>query len=287
MHFVIQHRLTERKGTMRKKGKMLGAMLRRWYHLKWDEKSEVAILESHNNEKMVGVPKKTIQLKECIVKLDKEKDFKDPAGPGFAISVVDRGASQRHYIFWADTEMEREEWVADLRKHSVNSSIENGYEINREAKDSKLGSGSYSVVWKGKHRGDGSLWAIKEMHKLTLKKDEIDNLRDEVRISQLVGSHDNIVYMKEFVENKERYYIVLEFLTGGELFDRIVEAPGQHFTEKNSRRCHASIDARTIIPSQQKNCAPRFETRKLPPCKQERRFRHQNCRFRVCVQRGG
>jgi hypothetical protein len=23
-----------------------------------------------------------------------------------------------------------------------------------------------------------------------------------------VGSHDNIVYMKEFVENKEKYYIV-------------------------------------------------------------------------------
>jgi serine/threonine protein kinase len=51
-----------------------------------------------------------------------------------------------------------------------------------------------------------------------------------VRISQAVGSHDNIVYMKEFVENKDKYYIVLEYLTGGELFDRIVNAPQGHFT---------------------------------------------------------
>ena len=52
----------------------------------------------------------------------------------------------------------------------------------------------------------------------------------QVRISQAVGSHDNIVYMKEFVENKDKYYIVLEYLTGGELFDRIVNAPHGHFT---------------------------------------------------------
>mmetsp|Transcript_23496 Transcript_23496/g.34482 ORF Transcript_23496/g.34482 Transcript_23496/m.34482 type:complete len:453 (+) Transcript_23496:85-1443(+) len=232
--FQIQHKLTERKGTLRKKGKILGGMMRRWYHLQWDNTAEVGMLLSFNNDKMIGTPKKMVNLKECVVKLDSTKDIKDAAAPGFAISVVDRGSSQRHYVFWADTEMESQEWVANLRKHSVNSSIENGYEINREAKDSKLGSGSYSTVWKGKDRGNNTFWAIKEMQKQTLKKDEIDNLRDEVRISQLVGSHDNIVYMKEFAENSQRYYIVLEFLTGGELFDRIVEAPGQHFTEKTA-----------------------------------------------------
>ena len=30
------------------------------------------------------------------------------------------------------------------------------------------------------------------------------HLQSEVRISQKVGSHSNIVYMKEFVENKDR-----------------------------------------------------------------------------------
>lgn len=48
---------------------------------------------------------------------------------------------------------------------------------------------------------------------LTVWQEE-DNLREEVRISAMVGSHNNIVYMKEFVENKDKYFIILEYLTG-------------------------------------------------------------------------
>ncbi|EKX53911.1 hypothetical protein GUITHDRAFT_63893 [Guillardia theta CCMP2712] len=79
-------------------------------------------------------------------------------------------------------------------------------------------------------------WALKEMMKSNVKKDEEEHLKEEVRISTIVGSHDNIVYLKEFVENKDRYYLVLEYLSGGELFDRIVEADGGHFTEKDASR---------------------------------------------------
>jgi serine/threonine protein kinase len=43
---------------------------------------------------------------------------------------------------------------------------------------------------------------------------EEEFLREEVRISTIVGSHNNIVYMKEFVENKDKYFIILEYLTG-------------------------------------------------------------------------
>jgi len=231
--FQIQHKLNQRKGPMRKKGKMLGKMLGRYYHLDWNDQQEQGVLKSYTNEKFSGAPTKQIHLKQCVVKADKSKDLKDGGQPGFAVAIDDR-ATSKQYIFWADTDLEREQWVTDLRMHCINSDISNGYEIHKENKDSKLGFGSYSVVWKGKDRATGTAWAIKEMQKKDLKKDEIDNLKDEVRISQLVGSHDNIVYMKEFVENKSNYYIVLEFLTGGELFDRIVEAPGQHFTEKTA-----------------------------------------------------
>lgn len=231
--FQIQHKLPERKGPLRKKGKLLGGMMRRWLQLQWDDKLEVGCLKSYTNEKMSGNPSKILHLNKCYIRADKTKDIKDASAPGYTIQVDDISSGRVH-LFWADTEMEREEWVNNLRKHAVNSSIDNGYEINKDLKDAKLGSGSYSTVWKGKDRSNNNYFAIKEMAKQTLKKDEIDNLRDEVRISQMVGSHDNIVYMKEFVENRDRYYIVLEFLTGGELFDRIVEAPGQHFTEKTA-----------------------------------------------------
>ena len=41
----------------------------------------------------------------------------------------------------------------------VNSSIDNGYEIRRDDNDTKLGSGSYSTVWKGKDRDNNRVCA--------------------------------------------------------------------------------------------------------------------------------
>lgn len=164
------------------------------------------------------------------------------------------GLNPRTHHFYAPSEMEREEWVHVIRKHAVNSVIDNGYEIKRDEKESKLGSGSYSTVWKGVCKETRKVWAIKEMQKSAVKRDEEENLREEVRISTIVGSHSNIVYMKEFVENKDKYFIVLEYLTGGELFDRIVDAPGGHFTEKDAARIMRQVistSPRTLHPEAQ------------------------------------
>ena len=218
--------------TCRKKGKLLGRMIPRGYHLVWDERLECGILKGYKDDKFSGEPK-LINLKECVVKTNPRENIPDAT---LSAPWLDRSAKKKGFCMnimspqgaviktlWTHSEMEMEEWVADLRKFAVNSAIENGYEIARDNKNSKLGSGSYSVVYLATDRATGQKWAVKEMQKKSLKKEEVDNLRDEVRISQLVGSHDNIVYMKEFVENPQRYYIVLEYLTGGELFDRIVE----------------------------------------------------------------
>ena len=50
----------------RKKGRILGGMLTRWYHLVWDDKEEKGILHSFNNDKMQGPPRKMISLKQCV-----------------------------------------------------------------------------------------------------------------------------------------------------------------------------------------------------------------------------
>jgi serine/threonine protein kinase len=54
----------------------------------------------------------------------------------------------------------------------VNSSIDNGYQIRRDDQDQKLGSGSYSTVWKGTDRDTNKVWALKEMQKSNIKKEE-------------------------------------------------------------------------------------------------------------------
>ena len=45
-----------------------------------------------------------------------------------------------------NSELERDEWVHVIRKHAVNSTIDNGYEIRRDDKDSKLGSGKLPTL---------------------------------------------------------------------------------------------------------------------------------------------
>ena len=44
--------------------------------------------------------------------------------------------------------------------------------------------------------------------------------------------HPNIIKMIDVYENKENFFIILEFMKGGELFEWIVEK--DHFTEKEA-----------------------------------------------------
>lgn len=55
---------------------------------------------------------------------------------------------------------------------------------------------------------------------------------DEVRILMSV-SHVNVISIKELFQTQRRLYIVLELVTGGELFDSIVEE--KKFTEEKAR----------------------------------------------------
>ncbi|EKX53942.1 hypothetical protein GUITHDRAFT_100192 [Guillardia theta CCMP2712] len=230
-HFKIQSRMPDKKGQLKKFGKILGRTVSRWYKIEWQ--GPTAVLLAYKTAAMTGAPK-VISLENCFVKACQEKDTK-AAEAGYCIELeVKLENSKKIHHFFADSEIDRSEWVQAIRKSAVNSSIDNGYEIHRNDKNSKLGSGSYSTVWKCYDRESRKTWALKEMMKSNVKKEEEEYLREEVKISTLVGSHDHIVYMKEFVENKDRYYIVLEFLSGGELFDRIVDAEGGHFTEKDA-----------------------------------------------------
>lgn len=45
------------------------------------------------------------------------------------------GINPRTHVFFAPTEVEREEWVHVIRKHSVNSVIDNGYRPSPKSLD--------------------------------------------------------------------------------------------------------------------------------------------------------
>jgi calcium/calmodulin-dependent protein kinase I len=85
----------------------------------------------------------------------------------------------------------------------------------------KLGSGSFADVKKAVRKSDGKEFAIKVIKKAKLNADELAVVHDEVEIMHKI-SHPNCVTLYEMFETKSKLYMVMELLTGGELFDRIV-----------------------------------------------------------------
>lgn len=85
-----------------------------------------------------------------------------------------------------------------------------------------LGKGSFATVKHAICRADESQWAVKIIDKTKLDKEDEDALKVEVDILQTV-QHPNIVVLRQVYDTPKVFYMVMELMTGGELFDRIVE----------------------------------------------------------------
>ncbi|XP_037788439.1 calcium/calmodulin-dependent protein kinase type 1 isoform X2 [Penaeus vannamei] len=94
-----------------------------------------------------------------------------------------------------------------------------------------LGTGAFSQVRLAEVKDDPShMVAIKIIDKKALKGKE-DSLENEIKVLRRL-THPNIVQLLETFEDKHKVYLVMELVTGGELFDRIVEKGS--YTEKDA-----------------------------------------------------
>ncbi|XP_062985614.1 calcium/calmodulin-dependent protein kinase type IV isoform X1 [Elgaria multicarinata webbii] len=84
--------------------------------------------------------------------------------------------------------------------------------------ESELGRGATSVVYRCRQKGTQKPFAVKILKKTVDKK----IVRTEIGVL-LRLSHPNIIKLKEIFETPTEISLVLELVTGGELFDRIVE----------------------------------------------------------------
>lgn len=103
------------------------------------------------------------------------------------------------------------------------------YEVGRT-----IGEGTFAKVKFAKHSETGESVAIKVMAKTTILKHRmVEQIKREISIMKIVR-HPNIVRLHEVLASQTKIYIILEFVMGGELYDKIVQQV--KLSENESRR---------------------------------------------------
>ncbi|XP_040199336.1 calcium/calmodulin-dependent protein kinase type 1D [Rana temporaria] len=93
-----------------------------------------------------------------------------------------------------------------------------------------LGSGAFSEVVLAQDKVTGKLFAVKCIPKKALKGKE-SSIENEIAVLKKI-KHENIVALEDIYESPSHLYLVMQLVSGGELFDRIVEKG--FYTEKDA-----------------------------------------------------
>ncbi|XP_018567827.1 ribosomal protein S6 kinase alpha-5 isoform X3 [Anoplophora glabripennis] len=97
------------------------------------------------------------------------------------------------------------------------------YDINFD--EEILGDGTFSICRRCVHKASGKEFAVKIVSRAR-------DCTQEVNLLRACQGHPNIVTLYEFIQDENFTYLVLEYLKGGELFDRIRQK--SKFTESEA-----------------------------------------------------
>ncbi|XP_073116740.1 CBL-interacting protein kinase 8-like isoform X1 [Elaeis guineensis] len=97
------------------------------------------------------------------------------------------------------------------------------YEVGRT-----IGEGTFAEVKFAISTETGESVAMKVLAKSTILKHKmVHQIKREISIMKIVR-HPNIVRLHEVLVSRTKIYIILELITGGELFDKIVQCGKLH-----------------------------------------------------------
>ena len=104
------------------------------------------------------------------------------------------------------------------------------YEVKR-----KIRKGSCATVYECQHKGTKEIFAVKIIRRAKLKASEDEFVLNEVSIMQSLSTYGKyIVQLLDFYEEEEFFYLVMDYMSGGDVFDRILEK--SKFTEEDARK---------------------------------------------------
>lgn len=142
------------------------------------------------------------------MRTEHEEQEEAPGGPEGSDTEPPESPAQEAPV-WQDSDAESTSWkkqTANIRKTFT----------FMEA----LGSGAFSEVFLVRQRVTGKLFALKCIKKTPAFRDS--NLENEIAVLRRI-KHENIVTLEDIYESSTHYYLVMQLVSGGELFDRILE----------------------------------------------------------------
>lgn len=134
----------------------------------------------------------------------------------YALQIVSRD-DKSVLFFFAASERDREDWSSKMRKHAVHVDVENGFHLDGRI----LGTGNYASVYLAHDIVMEKRVALKVIEKSRLTEEERKLLADEVLVSK-AADNAFCVQTLEFIELGEQYVLVVEYMEGGDLYDRVV-----------------------------------------------------------------
>jgi calcium-dependent protein kinase len=108
----------------------------------------------------------------------------------------------------------------------------------------KLGSGQFGTTYLCTERATGLKFACKSVSKRKLvRRADVEDMRREVTILQHLSGQPNIAEFRGAFEDTDSVHLVMEFCSGGELFDRIT-AKGNYSERQAAAVCR---DVLTVV----------------------------------------
>ena len=143
-----------------------------------------------------------------------EKGFRDTkTSEGSMWTIKIKVSAQKARILYFQNEQSYHQWVDELKKASGYSDLMMFYDMVKD-----VGKGQFGVVKLATHKKTGQKVAIKTIKKKDMKQSALELQRNEIEVLK-VCQHPNIIRMIDVFESPDYFFIVLEYLEGGDLFE--------------------------------------------------------------------
>jgi serine/threonine protein kinase len=106
--------------------------------------------------------------------------------------------------------------------------VSDAYQVQRH-----LGEGAFGKVYKAIRRKDNKLVALKVMPKYLTSHEALDREMQALQVFSDPG-HDHVCYLYDLHEDEENFYLAMEHIFGGELFEHLVRRGA--FSERDAAK---------------------------------------------------